>query len=369
MNIIYIEPFYSGAHKQWIDSYKEKSSHNIKILSLPGIHWKWRMHGSAISLAKEFLDMDESFDLIIVSDMLNLPIFKSLCQKKIGETKVITYFHENQISYPRSMHDEDEQLNRDLHYAFINYTTALVSDYNLFNSEYHLTNFIDGLSSYLKKMPDKKNLETINNIKEKSNVLHIGCNTIKYKKNDKIVNSSPIILWNHRWEHDKNPEDFFNVLYKIKEKNIDFSLVIVGESFINYPDCFDRAKIKLGNEIIHMGYCDSKKDYCKWLMKSDVIPVTSNQDFFGVSVVEAISSGVYPILPARLAYPEILDYKNNSEIFYSNNTELYNKLYSYLNDYKVLRKSTSKYEDLVNRFDWSNMIEIYDKTFEKYYKN
>ena len=34
MNIIYIEPFYSGAHKQWIDSYKEKSSYNIKILSL-----------------------------------------------------------------------------------------------------------------------------------------------------------------------------------------------------------------------------------------------------------------------------------------------------------------------------------------------
>ena len=173
MNIIYIEPFYSGAHKQWIDSYKEKSSYNIKILSLVGVHWKWRMHGAAISLAKKFLNTKGSFDLIIVSDMLNLPLFKSLCQKKIKNTKIVTYFHENQISYPRSINDKDKQLNRDLHYAFINYSTALVSDYNLFNSFYHLTDFIEGLESYLKKMPDKKNLETIKYIQEKSEVLHI----------------------------------------------------------------------------------------------------------------------------------------------------------------------------------------------------
>ena len=33
MNIIYIEPFYTGSHKQWIDCYKKKSKHNITILS------------------------------------------------------------------------------------------------------------------------------------------------------------------------------------------------------------------------------------------------------------------------------------------------------------------------------------------------
>ena len=78
---------------------------------------------------------------------------------------------------------------------------------------------------------------------------------------------------------------------------------------------------------------------------------------------------MYPILPNKLSYPEILDIKTNPEIFYSNNTQLYNKLYHYLNDYKVLRKSTSKYEELVNRFDWSIIVDIYDQTFEKYYKN
>ena len=56
MKIIYIEPFYSGAHKQWIDSYKQKSAHDIEILTLPGNKWKWRMHGGAITLANKFLN-------------------------------------------------------------------------------------------------------------------------------------------------------------------------------------------------------------------------------------------------------------------------------------------------------------------------
>ena len=34
LNIVYIEPFYSGSHKRWIDSYKLYSKHNIEILGL-----------------------------------------------------------------------------------------------------------------------------------------------------------------------------------------------------------------------------------------------------------------------------------------------------------------------------------------------
>ena len=65
MNILYVEPYYSGSHKTWIDSYKEYSKNNIEIISLPGKKWKWRMHGGAVSLANQFNELNQRFDLII----------------------------------------------------------------------------------------------------------------------------------------------------------------------------------------------------------------------------------------------------------------------------------------------------------------
>jgi len=369
LKILYVEPFYSGAHKQWIDNLKNFSKHQFSILSLPGRKWKWRMHGAAITLAEEFNQLNKNFDLIICSDMLNLPVFKELCnKKKISHSKFVVYFHENQLSYPWSPHDNDKVLNRDFHYYYINYTSSLVSDYNCFNSSYQYESYFYELKKYLNKMPDYKNLDTINKIKNKSSVLHIGCNLEAPNKSDK-PNKIPIILWNHRWEYDKGPDNFFDILYKVKKKKVKFSLVILGEKYAEYPDCFDKAKKILKDEILFMGYCESDNDYKNWLCKADVLPVTSFQDFFGISIVEAISCKTYPILPNRLAYPELLDINSNPEIFYNSDNELYNKLIDFLINYKILLKSCLKYSKIVNRFDWSNIIDIYDKTFEDIYKN
>ena len=54
LNIVLIEPFYTGSHKAWAEGYQQSSQHNIHIISLKGIYWKWRMHGGAITLAKMF---------------------------------------------------------------------------------------------------------------------------------------------------------------------------------------------------------------------------------------------------------------------------------------------------------------------------
>ena len=56
LNILYVEPFYSGSHKQWIDSYQKYSTHNIQILSLPGKKWKWRMHEGLLLLQKNIIN-------------------------------------------------------------------------------------------------------------------------------------------------------------------------------------------------------------------------------------------------------------------------------------------------------------------------
>ena len=90
MNILYIEPYFSGSHKQWATSLKKYSKNKIDILSLPGKKWKWRMHGGAVTLADKFLKRNKSYDLILVSDFLNLPVFKAICQDYLKNTNFLT---------------------------------------------------------------------------------------------------------------------------------------------------------------------------------------------------------------------------------------------------------------------------------------
>ena len=135
MKILLVEPYFSGSHKSWAEGYQSFSNHNIRIISLPGKFWKWRMHGGAISLAKQFMEMDFNPDLILATDMLDLTTFLSLTKSRTAQIPNALYFHENQLSYPWSPLDKDLVLKRDLHYHYINYTSSLVSDYNYFNSE------------------------------------------------------------------------------------------------------------------------------------------------------------------------------------------------------------------------------------------
>ena len=367
MKILYVEPYYSGSHKHWIDSYKKYSKHKIDILSLPGKKWKWRMHGGAITLAKKFNALNKSFDIIICSDMLNLPIFKSLCNKKILYSKIVMYYHENQLTYPWSPEDVDVTNNRDLHYAFINYTSSLISDYNYFNSQYHYESYIDGLKKYLNKMPDFQNKKTINEIKYKSDILHIGCE-LKNNFTNKIIKkkNKPIILWNHRWEYDKNPDLFFKTLFEIKKNGIKFSLVVLGKKYKKYPEIFNKAKRVLKNEIIHFGFCNSRDEYLSWLNKSDILPVTSNQDFFGISIMEAVCSNCYPILPNRLTYPELFGIKDNPEYFYHKDNDLKNKIIkSIININELSLKVSKTSKELIEKYDWSVIVKKYDSIFYK----
>src|SRR5690606_5307312 len=115
-----------------------------------------------------------------------------------------------------------------------------------------------------------------------------------------------VLLWNHRWEHDKNPALFFNTLTTLQDYGIDFRLVILGEQYDKAPKEFAQAKETFGDKILHYGYAESLKDYVYWMYHADILPVTSYHDFFGASVVEALACDVVPLLPQRLAYPEHL---------------------------------------------------------------
>jgi glycosyltransferase involved in cell wall biosynthesis len=359
MLVALVEPYFSGSHKSWALELQKHSSHDIHLFTLPGRNWKWRMHGAAVTLASKINESDVPFDLIVATDMMDLALFKSLLSPKHQSLPLFLYFHENQLTYPWPEDDPDAEEERLGHYQFINYTSALVADRIFFNSLYHKNSFISALPGFLKTFPDHRNLESVNEIEVKSDVLSVGVDLKrfdKYEPEEDIINDPPIILWNHRWEYDKNPEAFFRTLFELKSLGVNFQLVVLGAHFRKCPKIFDEAKTRLQEEILHWGYCDSFDEYARWLWKSDILPVTSIQDFFGISIVEAIYCGCIPLLPNRLAYPE---HVNNDKLFYKTHEELLRLLVSTIDNRTKIDKPPLKRS--INRYDWHTVIEKYDQ--------
>ncbi len=149
MRILFIEPFYSGSHKTWLDRFARHSCHHIELMTMEGRFWKWRMYGSSVTMADRFMELFEDhpkpFDLILTTDMMDVPVFISLVRKQLtalGNPPVGIYFHENQFAYPWQTDCDDIKHKRDVHYGMTNYTSALTADFLLFNSKYNRDSFL-----------------------------------------------------------------------------------------------------------------------------------------------------------------------------------------------------------------------------------
>ncbi|MFK7810130.1 MAG: DUF3524 domain-containing protein [Saprospiraceae bacterium] len=365
MKICLIEPFFTGSHKTWAEGYQQHSQHDVDILSLPGKHWKWRMHGAAITLAKQFLETDKTYDFILATDLLDLTTFLALTRRKTKDTPVGIYFHENQLTYPWSPTDPDVKLKRDNHYAFIQYGSALAADQVYFNSIYHKDSFLNALPKFLKQFPDFKTLDQLAALENKSQVLHLGLD-LSFFDNHKVDrrDGPPVLLWNHRWEYDKNPKAFFNALSKLKKEQIEFRLIVLGESYKKSPDVFKTIQQTFDKELLHFGYATDRADYARLLWQSDILPVTSIQDFFGGSIVEAIYTGCIPLLPNRLAYPEHLPQVTKSEYLYEGVDDFYTNLKQVILNFES-NSSTDNLRQLVKRYNWCNLAPQYDAAFSE----
>lgn len=365
MKICLIEPFHTGSHATWAEEYARTSRHQVELLTLSGRHWKWRMHGGAVTLARQFLASGCEPDLLLASDMLDLTTFLALTRKKTARLPTALYCHENQLTYPWSPTDADPGQRRDAHYAFINFSSALAADAVLFNSRYHLESFNQQLPAFLKSFPDQNELESLPLLAAKSAVLPLGLDLQRldlHRPEQPIAaGKPPLILWNHRWEYDKGPEEFFAALYLLQEEGLDFEVAILGESYRKAPPVFAEAQRRLGERIVQFGYAKDFADYARWLWRADILPVTSTHDFFGASVVQAIYCHCTPLLPRRLAYPEHLPESLQGRFLYDGFDDLLGRLRELLRNPS---RETGELPAHVARYDWGELAGRYDEIFE-----
>ncbi len=360
MNLWLVEPYYTGSHQAWADGYQAHSRHDVRLLTLPGRFWKWRMQGGAVTLARKAASLGEQPDLILASDMLNLPVFLALSCGRLAAAPVALYFHENQLTYPLQPEER-----RDLHYGFVNFVSALRADAVFFNSAYHLEAFFDELPRLLKHFPDYNELWAVDALRAKSEVLPLGLDLARldaHRPHSPRV-GQPLILWNHRWEYDKDPTTFFQAIYALAEEGLEFGLILLGESFRNWPAEFLEARQHLAERIVHFGYAEDVATYAHLLRQSDLVVSTARHEFFGASVVEACYCDCMPILPRRLSYPELIPTDHHADCLYDDFDGLLARLRQAILHVGEVRAFSLRQH--MSRFDWRQMAACYDEHLQE----
>lgn len=351
-----LNPYHTGSHRAWAEGYAGHSAHRIEILAMQGYFWKWRLHGGAMELAEQartHLAAGRRPDLLLATSMTNLPAFLALTRDALGHVPVLLYMHENQLTYP-----PPPGARRDLTYGMIQHLSMLAADRVCFNSAYHQQAWFDELPRLLKHFPDYTHLESIAAAQTKSQVLPVGCDLRRLDRYHATAKAPgpPLILWNQRWEYDKDPETMLRALVALADEGPPFRVALAGENFRVRPAEFETARARLGDRLVHFGYAETEADYARLLWEADVVLSTAIHEFFGVSIVEALYCGAQPVLPRRLSYPELIPLAEHARCLYADFAELLAHLRTALTQ----PAPAAGLRQHVARFDWAVQAPLYD---------
>nr|WP_320191766.1 DUF3524 domain-containing protein [uncultured Desulfobacter sp.] len=361
LKILFLEPFYGGSHKSVADGFARCSSHQVNILSLAPRFWKWRMRGSALALVRQIKNFSD-YDLVLATDMVDVTDFKALAGPKCPP--VALYFHENQLSYPLEPGEK-----RDFHLGFTNIISALAADGVFFNSHFHKEDFFNAAKRLIRKMPDLRPGWVLDEIHHKTCVLYPGIDlnpkpcVVPEPQSDSL--DRPLVIWNHRWEYDKNPKSFFVALEKLKRRGILFYLAVMGERYDTVPDEFKGLEQRFDGELLVCGYQEQAQDYRTWLAKGSVVISTAIQENFGISVMEAVAHGCFPLLPNRLSYPELIPKPLKPDVIYRDDADLETRLERILVEPEAYKEKIAALSAHAAKFSWKHMAGKWDKSLCK----
>ena len=311
LNILAIESYYGGSHKAFLDGWTSHSRHHWDLLTLPAERWKSRVRHSAYHFASEILNYSKPIDVLFCTDLINLADLIALTANRLTTTPIVLYFHENQFTYPVQPPNKIDQ-----NLAFQNLTSAIAATEIWWNSQFNQTQFQRAASEFTNRLSDYDFSIYLESCQSKSKIFYpaVDLSPPKVRRH-----SVPTITWAARWEHDKAPQVFFQAMDILRRKGVEFKLNVMGEQGSYTLECFSTAKESLKNHIQRWGYQPSREEYLNGLAESDLFVSTARHEFFGISVCEAVLCGAYPVLPLRLAYPEVMQldqYPERREHFY-----------------------------------------------------
>jgi len=302
MKILLLSAYDAMSHRYWREALVDRfPEHDWHVLTLPARYFSWRQRGNSLSWAfNERNRLDQAYDLLIATSMTDLSGLKGLVPA-LADTPSIVYFHENQFAYPRS-----SQAHSSVEPQILNLYTALAADCVVFNTRYNRDTFLHGCAQLLDKLPDHVPAGLVERLNERTCVLPVPLPESCFQSVE--TDDRPLhIVWNHRWEYDKNPDLLLQALRVLKQdEQTPFRLSLVGQQFRKIPESLVVLQEEFRQELAHSGYLESTA-YRQVLRQADVVLSTANHDFQGIAVLEGVAAGCVPVVPDRLAYRELFD--------------------------------------------------------------
>lgn len=366
---LFVESYDGGSHRAFRQGLAAHSRHSFDFATLPARFWKWRMRGSAVWFADQINAMaDNSWDLLFVTGYVNVADFKGLLNPPLDRRPVVLYMHENQLTYPLSPEEEF-----DFHFGFTNIVSALAADHIVFNSEFHRDLFLEALPNYLGKMPEGVPRRVPERLAAKSSVLAVGLDRPPMPEDrfplyrggqcDPDVGPSwPrgdrfLIVWNHRWEFDKRPDLFENAINRLLAAGLDFDVALLGESR-GHTATFENLKANLGDRCVAFGFLPDRADYDQLLERADIVVSCAQQEYFGISVAEAVHAGCYPVLPRQQVYPSLYGRRCKGSHFYETEDQLVDLLAALIDGHTC--GHVCSLDKDVDAYCWPNLAPKFD---------
>ena len=337
--MLFLEAYDGGSHRAFRRGLERHSAHRITSQTLPGRFWKWRMRGAAAWFA-DILNSGTTpdgvpfgaIDLIFTTGMLNVPDLRGLLAPPLDRVPILLYMHENQLTYPLSPAEEF-----DYHFGFTSILSCLAADRIVFNSGWHRNLFLAAIPEFVNRMPEAVPRRIGERLRPRCEVLEVGLDRAplpadhfaRYRGGacDPAAGPGwprgerPLVIWNHRWEFDKRPDLFAAAVMALRDRGLIFDVALLGDSR-GQEEAFASLAKALGPRCVAFGHCDSREQYDAWLERGDIVVSCAEQEYFGISVAEAIHAGCYPVLPRDQVYPDLYGTRCKGRHFYTGLDEL-----------------------------------------------
>jgi glycosyltransferase involved in cell wall biosynthesis len=312
LRILAFEPFDGGSHRAVRESISRHSRHRWRWVTRPARAWKWRMRLAAIELvdrARNEAALAPPIDLVLATSLLSAGDLRAALVKAGVTTPLVLYMHENQAAYPHGP-ETAPIARRDVQLALTNLTSVLTADRVIWNSRFNLDSFLEGIGRVLDHARDTTLTGWRRRIEAASEVIWPPVEPpppeidIERPHTGALHNSARVV-WPHRWEHDKGPEELLELAGRLSA-TLGLRWTILGQRFAKVPPALETFRERLAGRIDHMGFIEDRGAYLRHLARCDWVLSTARHEFFGVAVVEAMMAGCLPWLPDRLSYPELL---------------------------------------------------------------